>query len=355
LQYLPLGLFNQPDLNCLTGDPTLTVRLKQLKKIYNGVSGYFGMVSPELVKATQLRSLGFLVNLSGLSQRQYDEDIFPQYTRLVRKIGLHAPITLVGSYDSFMDFNAEAVQNVLKKFLSDRTDGFAVQISPAGTHVINFAGQTSFESGVLAVNKCPYEPIIAAAFEKNSQLIREFEYLIQKDCPEIERENFLIAHAKEIFGGKYDRVEAQIWLRFPDLDITGKERRMDVFMRNSISMDWDLFEIKNPIRLIRNYRDVPVMVAEVSHAITQLKNYSRLLSSRKVKETLKQSGIEYCEPTLNLVIGRKPQIPLEQWRWLLSSQDKDVRLITFDDLFSEMKIRLTDHARFIKQLKIDRY
>ena len=174
LQYLPLGLFNQPDLNCLTGDPTLTLRLKQLKKIYNGVSGYFGMVSPELVKATQLRSLGFLVNLSGLSQRQYDEDIFPQYTRLVRKIGLHAPITLVGSYDSFMDFNAEAVQNVLKKFLSDRTDGFAVQISPAGTHVINFAGQTSFESGVLAVNKCPYEPIIAAAFEKNSQLIREF-------------------------------------------------------------------------------------------------------------------------------------------------------------------------------------
>ena len=165
----------------------------------------------------------------------------------------------------------------------------------------------------------------------------------------------MIAHAKEIFGGKYDRVEAQIWLRFPDLDITGKERRMDVFMRNSISMDWDLFEIKNPIRLIRNYRDVPVMVAEVSHAITQLKNYSRLLSSRKVKETLKQSGIEYCEPTLNLVIGRKPQISLEQWRWLLSSQDKDVRLITFDDLFSEMKIRLTDHARFIKQLKIDRY
>jgi hypothetical protein len=79
-----------------------------------------------------------------------------------------------------------------------------------------------------------------------------------------------------------------------------------------------------------------------------------MLSSRNVKETLKQSGIEYCEPTLNLVIGRKPQISPEQWRWLLSSQDKDVRLITFDDLFAEMKTRLAEHVRFVKQLKTDR-
>jgi hypothetical protein len=353
LQYLPLGLFNQPNLNCLAGDPTLAARLKQLKKIYNGVSGYFGMVSPELVKATKLRSLGFLVNFSGLSQRQYDDEIFPQYERLVRKSGLHTPITLIGSYDSFMDFHARDVQKTLEHFLTSRTDGFAIQISPAGTNVINFAGQTSFESGVLAVNKCPYEPIIAAASAKNEQLIREFESLIQKDCPEKERENFLLAHVKEIFGGTYDKIESQIWLRFPKLDIAGKERRMDIFMRNSVSKDWDLFEIKNPIPLVRNYRGIPAMVAEVSIAITQLKNYRRLLSSQKVKETLKRSGIEYCEPTLNLVIGRKPQISLEQWRWLLSSQDKDVRLITFDDLFAEMKIRLADHARFIERLKID--
>jgi len=252
-----------------------------------------------------------------------------------------------------MDFNAGGVQSTLKKFLSDRTDGLAVQIGPAGNHVINFATQTSFESGVLAINRCPYEPIIAAAYEKSSQLIREFEDLIQKDCSEKELERFLIAHAKEIFGSKYDRVEAQILLRFPELDIAGKNRRLDVFMRNCVSNDWDLFEIKNPIRLIRSYRDVPVMVSDVSHAITQLKNYSRLLSSRKIKEALKQSGIEYCEPTLNLVIGRKPQIPLEQWRWLLKSQDNDVHLTTYDDLFAEMKSRLTDHARFIEQLKID--
>jgi hypothetical protein len=354
VQYLPLSLFNRPRFDCLADDPTLTIRLKYLKETYNGVAGYYGMVSPELVKATQLRSLGFLVNLGGLPESRYYDEIFPQYTRLVQRIGLHAPITLVGSYDSFMDFNAEGVQGLLKKFLSDRTDGFAVQISPAGTQVLNFAGQTSFESGVLSINRCPHEPILLAALEKNAQLICEFESLIEKGCPEQALERFLIAHANEIFGGKYDRVEAQIWLRFPDLDIAGKERRMDIFMRNSISNDWDLFEIKNPIRMIRKYRGIPAMVAEVSHAITQLKNYSRLLSSPKVKESLKESGIEYCEPTLNLVIGRKPQIPLARWRWLLTTQDKDVHLTTFDDLLAEMRIRLTDHAQFIKHLEIDR-
>ena len=123
LQYLPLSLFNRPSFRHLADDPTLAVRLRHLKTIYNGVSAYYGMVSPELVKATKLRSLGFLINLGGLSRQQYDEEIFPQYERLVRKIDIH-----------------------------------------------------------------------------------------------------------------------------------------------SISKDWDLFEIKNPIRLIRNYRDIPVMVAEVSYA-----------------------------------------------------------------------------------------
>jgi hypothetical protein len=92
-------------------------------------------------------------------------------------------------------------------------------------------------------------------------------------------------------------------------------------------------------------------MAEVAHAITQLKRYSHLLSSRAVKEKLKRSGIEYFEPTLNLVVGRRPQISLELWRWLLTTQDKDVRLMTFDDLVAEMQNRLTGHLRFIDQLR----
>lgn len=351
LQYLPLSVFSRPSFKHLANDPILPARLRHLKKLYNGVCAYYGMVSPGLVKATKLRSLGFLINLSGLSRQQYDEEIFPQYERLVQKIDLHTPITLVGSYDSFMDFSATEVQDILKCFLSNETDGITIQMAPDGPRVLPFTVQTGFESGVLKANRCPYEPVLVAASEQNAELIREFEDMVRKDCSETKREKFLVAHATEIFGGKYDRIEAQILLRFPEIDIAGKERRMDLFMRNCISNDWELFEIKNPIRLIRDYRSLPVMVAEVSRAITQLKNYSRLLSRPEIKEALKQSGIEHFEPTLNLVIGRKPQISAEQWNWLKCSQDKDVRLFTYDDLVSEMKIRLADRLRIFEKLK----
>ena len=93
------------------------------------------------------------------------------------------------------------------------------------------------------------------------------------------------------------------------------------------------------------------MAPAVAYGITQLKRYLRILSSRKAKETPKRSGIEYFELTLNLVLGRRPQISLERWRWILSTQDKDVRLTTSDDLVAEMQSRLNDHRRFLEQLR----
>jgi len=36
-------------------------------------------------------------------------------------------------------------------------------------------------------------------------------------------------------------------------------------------------------------------------------------------------GIEYYEPELSLVIGREPNIPVKQWRWLMSQGQSDVR------------------------------
>src|SRR5208337_1468797 len=107
----------------------------------------------------------------------------------------------------FLDFNASRVQKLLSEFLTNRADGFTVQIGLSGAHVLNFHSQTSFESGVLASNMCPYEAIIPVASKSNVELIREFEFLIRKGGPEEELEKFLIAHIKEIFGGKYDRVE----------------------------------------------------------------------------------------------------------------------------------------------------
>jgi hypothetical protein len=353
LQYLPLKLFRHPQIDQLAEDPTLAPRLKVLKEKYNGKAGYFGMVSPELVKATLLRSIGFLVNMAGLAREDYFNIIIPRYSQLVRDSGLHAPITVVGSYDSFLDLSASKAHELLKEFLTDRCDGISIQLGDEGTQILPYSSQASFESGVLKSNACPYEPIIATASKRNRQLILELEDLIQKGSSEKQLETFLADHVHDIFGGRYDRIEPQIWLRFPELDIAGKERRIDLFMRNSISRDWELFEIKKPISLVREYRDGQTLVAEVANGITQLKRYARLLSAPSIKERLKKSGIEYFEPTLTLVIGRRPNILPEVWRWLLTTHQNDVRLMTYDDILAEMRGRLMSFRHLIDQLSSD--
>ena len=166
--------------------------------------------------------------------------------------------------------------------------------------------------------------------------------MINRAPNEAELERFLVAHYKDIFGTKYDRIETQLWLRCPELDIAGKDRRLDLFLRNSIISDWELFEIKRVVPLTGTYRDTPVMATEVLHSVQQVKNYSRNLSSDSVKRRLAREGIEYFEPSLNLVIGRRPQTRIDQWRWLLSSQNGGVKIITFDELRDELSQRVTD-------------
>jgi hypothetical protein len=227
LQYLPLNLFTNPNVETLTADPSLVRTLQRIKAEFHGLAGYFGMVSPELVKATQLRSLAFLLNLSGIPKQKYFNEIIPQYSQLARSLGLHAPITMVGSYDSFTDLDGDGVNTALKQLLSASADGVAIQIAPTGASVLNFGNQTSFESGVLASNSCPYEPIVGTLLQQNEQLIREFEDLLRTNVSEDQIEKFLAAHARDIFGERYDKVESQIWLRFRELDIAGKERRTD--------------------------------------------------------------------------------------------------------------------------------
>lgn len=102
------------------------------------------------------------------------------------------------------------------------------------------------------------------------------------------------------FGDKYDRIESQLWLRFPEVDAGRRERRIDLLLRNSIKNDWELFEIKRPIRLTKTYRDMRVLKSEVSYAIQQARNYGEILRQDKVKKHFASEGIEYCEPVLNL-------------------------------------------------------
>jgi hypothetical protein len=350
LHYLPLGLFRHPHLAQLIDEPTLVPRLENIRDIYKNACGHWGMVSPYLTAAVKLQSLGFLLNLSGIQRDQYEDEIFPQYGQLLEKVGLHTPTMLVGSYDSFIDLNVSGVDKALKNFLISNSECISIQLGSEHRRVSRFTAENSFLSGVLKSNKCPYEPLFENVLKANEHILDEFESLLQKDVREAELEKFLVAHYKDIFGNKYDRIETQIWLRFPELDIAGRDRRLDIFMRNSLSNDWELFEVKKVIPLTRNYRDIPVIASEITYAVQQLKNYSRNLLQYSVRERLARDGIEYFVPTLHLVAGRTPQISHEQWRWLLSSQDKDVRITTYDDLLAEMRLRLSENVRFLGML-----
>ena len=115
-------------------------------------------------------------------------------------------------------------------------------------------------------------------------------------------------------------------------------------MRNTLTMDWDLFELKRSnIDLTRSISDLPMLVSSVNNAIAQVKNYKRLLNDDKVKKTLSREGIEYYEPEMHLVIiGKTPSIPGAQWRRLLADNQNNIKILTYDYLLKEAKQRYSD-------------
>jgi len=92
-----------------------------------------------------------------------------------------------------------------------------------------------------------------------------------------------------------------------------KGRRPDIFLRNSIKGDWELIELKRPIKIVSLYRSLPVFSKEVSNAIQQVRYYEKLLKQEKVRREFSKEGIEYFEPELRIVIGRRPQISQQDW------------------------------------------
>ena len=142
------------------------------------------------------------------------------------------------------------------------------------------------------------------------------------------------------FGDKYDTLSTQVWLDFPEFDIGNKDRRLDIFMHNSISKDWDIYELKrSSVKLTKTKSDVPMFVSAVHDAMTQLRNYKRILNQDKVKREFEAKGIKYYNPQFNLVIGKKPNISDEKWNWLLSHYS-DLNIITYDNLLESAKKRL---------------
>ena len=236
---------------------------------------------------------------------------------------------------------------VLRNFLLENDNGICISLSDSGIYASRFLAENEF-TGVTKDTKSIIQPIMKKLNTTND-ILCEFNRLIFSNTKERDLEDFLREHYQTIFGGKYDQISTQVWLRFSDIDIGRKERRLDMFLRNSICGDWELFELKRSnIPLTKTISDVPMFVSAVNEAIAQVKNYKHILMQDKVKKALAAEGIEYYEPEVNLVIGKKPSIPINQWRRLLVDNMNGIKIITYDMLYEEAKRRLIDLEAILK-------
>jgi len=349
LHFPPFELFRPSD-RLTIDDPTLMGKLAKIRNIYHGGIGQWGMVDPFLRKDDSLKAIKFITNLAGLQRELYESTLIPAYRRLQRYCGIKKPKTFVGSCDSFADLNPDGAQRAINKITREYSEGLAISLTSHSTSINNFISGRNLESGASPGTRSVYEPLILTQAIHNQRILEEFQKLLHEEPSEARLQEFIAAHYREIFGAKYDRIETELWLRCAELDVSNKDRRLDVFLRNSIRNDWELFEIKRAIKLTSTYRDIPVFVGEVLHAIQQVRNYARILSQDKVKRHLAEEGIEYFEPSLNLIIGRTPQIPHAQWRWLLNNMERDLRIFTFDEILTELRSRFTEHYAILEKL-----
>lgn len=235
---------------------------------------------------------------------------------------------------------------LIERFFNENDSGICINLSDDRILATHFIAEKEFE-GIIAPSNIIFQPIIKKVLDTDDKL-DEFNQLINADTKESVLEDFLTTYHELFFGDKYDILSTQVWLEFPDIDIGNRNRRLDIVMRNSTSKDWDIFELKrSSVKLTKTKSDIPMFVSAVNDAIAQLKNYKYILSQDSVRRSLEEKGIKYYKPTMNLVIGKKPNLSPKKWDWLLS-QHRDLNIITYDDLLNSAKTRLNVLKKMLK-------
>lgn len=332
--FQPIELFRRISENSIT-DHNLIKKLKNYKsKITRRENRWQFWTDGEY----HMPMISFVTNFEGVDKNYYYDFMIPWFQKLVNDLDIIAEVS-VGSCDSFFELNPDNTLKAFKNFISKNNKQVSIAISGDNLEFAYFNQDKYLTKGLLKNSKNPYEPVFIDKSNDKSEIIKEFEFLINKNTPETKLEKFLKTNYKEIFGEHYDRIETQLWLKFPELDISNNNRRLDIFLRNSIERDWELFELKNIKRLTRTYRDIPTFTSEIHNAIQQVRSYEKLLLQAKVKEKFAKEGIEYYYPEVRLVVGNKPDISDEQWRFLKSTNENKIKIITFDELLESMKLR----------------
>jgi hypothetical protein len=326
--FYPVELFN--NINLINNQQLLPC-LKKYKRIVDKREASWFYPADGMY---YIPNVAFVSNYSGLNENTYQNVLIPAFQKLIDEIELDAQVA-IGTIDSFLEMEKHTTMQVLSQFMEKYKSEIVISFDN-GINVDNFVSEKYLTQGVLKNSLCPCEPIFQ--IRNKNDLIKEFEQLLNYNPSEAKLEAFLKKYFKEIFDG-YDRIETQIWLRFPDLDIGNKNRRLDIFLRNAISHDWELFELKKAIQLTHTHQDIPVFVNAVYLGIEQIRNYKRILSQDKVKKTFALQGIEYYEPEYRLLIGRNPDISINQWRNLKKSHENDLKILTWDDILNGMRDR----------------
>lgn len=319
-------------------DPSFLKKIDYVKTKYSGrvpSAFYDGKLSANLY------TMYIITNFYGYDKEIYKKQIIKSLKDVIVKekdFKYLVESPGIGSFDTSLSKskNFSEIEYALKKLFNH--ENLIINLNPTHANVNSFFAESVLNAGVSEKSKYIYEPVFLK-LQKSETIRIEFEKLINQNPNEKTLEEFIRTYYREIFGFKYDRIETQLWLRFPEIDIGNKNRRIDMFLRNSVINDWELFELKrSSVKLTSTYRDAPVLSKEIINSIHQLKNYYRLFSQDKVRKQLQMEGIEYYEPALNLVIGNKPQVSHQQWRYLLSEQ-KDINILTYHELLKELKLR----------------
>lgn len=263
--------------------------------------------------------------------------VLPEYDAILSANNIE--LSMVGNADSIAA--NPTTDSFLANFLRNYGDGLSVALRKDGPRLYPFIAQSYLASGSMAQKSGPLEPMFVSSLRRQHLVIQEFQKLLVSMASERKIEEFLVAHYREVFGFRYDRITTQLWLRLPSADVSGKNRRIDLFLRNGVSGDWELFELKrSTVHLTGTYRDIPTLAKTVHDSVLQIENYLRLLAQDQVRQRFQLEGIEYFEPIPHLVIGRRPSIDLKEWRWLMSKNRSGINIVTYDDLLNEMKARL---------------
>lgn len=254
----------------------------------------------------------------------------------------------VGNVNTFLrDIENENgnVNGVVSDFFKELNDGLSICISEDQISASYFVGGSEFP-GITAHTRSVTQPVIKLISMSN--VLDEFNALLNSDASEQKLEEFLTEHYRFIFGENYDCIMTQLWIKFPELDIGYSDRRLDIFMRNSVTSDWELFELKRPsVKLTKTIRDIPMFTAEVHNAIAQVKNYKHLLSQDSVRRRFEKEGIEFFQPEIHLVIGRRPEITNGQWRRIIADEPM-LKILSYDNLYKAAENRLRSFADILQ-------